>query len=116
MIGHTNATDVLRVVRAAKPLLAEKRVDLQRAWSETGYLIQSLRDNPVTAKQEYDRILDLKDPGLNAKLTFDPAENIAAPFIAKWFSEPIYESLLRVSAISFVIRPLANISNSRDKC
>ena len=38
---------------------------------------------------------------------------IVAPFIARWFSEPIYEPLLRVSAISFVIRPLANISNSR---
>ncbi len=82
VIGHLNATDELRVVRAAKPVLAEKRVDLQRAWSETSHLIQSLRDNPVTAKQEYDRILDLKDPGLNAKLTFDPANNIAAPFIA----------------------------------
>ena len=81
VIGHLNAADELRIVRAAKPLLAEKRTDLQRAWSETSHLIQSLRDNPVTAQQEYDRILDLDDPGLNAKLTFDPADNIAAPFI-----------------------------------
>ncbi len=63
-------------------MLAEKRVDLQRAWSETSYLIQSLRDNPLTAKEEFDRILDIGDPGMNAKLTFDPAEDIAAPFIA----------------------------------
>ncbi len=82
VIGHLNASDALHVIRAAKPVLTEKRVDLQRAWSETSYLIQSLRDNPVTAKQEYDGILDIDDPGLNAKLTFDPADNIAAPFIA----------------------------------
>jgi phosphoribosylformylglycinamidine synthase len=82
VIGHLNASDELHVIRATKPLLVEKRVDLQRAWSETSHLIRSLRDNPVTAKQEYDRILDIHDPGLNASLTFDPADNIAAPFIA----------------------------------
>ena len=81
VIGHLNGADELRIIRSAKPLFAEKRVDLQRAWSETSYLIQSRRDNPLTAKQEFDRILDVGDPGLNAKLTFDPVDNIAAPFI-----------------------------------
>ncbi len=82
VIGHLNAADELRFIRGGKPIFAEKRVDLQRAWSETSYLIQSQRDNPLTAKQEYDRLLDLNDPGLSATLTFDLAENIAAPFIA----------------------------------
>ena len=81
VIGHLNVSDELHIIRAAKPLLVEKRVDLQRAWSETSYLIQSLRDNPLTAKAEFDRILDLNDPGMNAKLTFDPSDNIAAPFL-----------------------------------
>ena len=82
VIGHLNGDDELRVIRAGKPLLAEKRIDLQRAWSETSYLIQSLRDNPDCAQHEYDRILDAKDPGLNAVLTFEPAEDVAAPYIA----------------------------------
>ena len=82
VIGHLNANDELRVVRAGKPLLAEKRVDLQRAWSETSFQIQRLRDNPECAQQEYDRLLDTKDPGLNAHLTFDPSQDVAAPFIA----------------------------------
>ena len=81
VIGHLNDSDDLRIVRAAKPLFVEKRIDLQRAWSETSHLIQALRDNPLTAKEEFDRILDPADPGLNAKLTFDPADNIAASFI-----------------------------------
>jgi phosphoribosylformylglycinamidine synthase len=44
--------------------------------------MQKMRDNPVCAQQEYDRLLDKTDAGMHAKLTFDPAENIAAPYIA----------------------------------
>ena len=56
-------------------------VDLHRAWSETTYQIQKMRDNPVCAQQEYDRILNTEDVGLHAKLTFDPADDVAAPYI-----------------------------------
>ena len=83
VIGHPNESDELRVMRAVRPVLAEKRVDLQSAWSETSYLIQSLRDNPVTAKQEYDRLPDITDAGLNVRLGFDPASNVAAAFIGR---------------------------------
>jgi phosphoribosylformylglycinamidine synthase len=83
VIGHPNREGELRFVLNGKPVLAEKRVDLHRAWSEVTHHIQRLRDNPVCADQEYERILDQEDPGLNAKLTFDPREDIAAPFIAK---------------------------------
>jgi phosphoribosylformylglycinamidine synthase len=44
--------------------------------------MQKMRDNPICAQQEYDRILDKSDAGLHAKLTFDPNENIVAPYIA----------------------------------
>ncbi|MEL7184846.1 MAG: phosphoribosylformylglycinamidine synthase [Pseudomonadota bacterium] len=52
------------------------RATMQREWSEMSYRIQALRDNPVTAKQEFDRILDDRDPGLNVQLSFDPADDI----------------------------------------
>jgi phosphoribosylformylglycinamidine synthase len=80
-VGYPNPWDEVRVIRNAKAVLREKRVDLQRAWSETSYRMQSLRDNPECAQQEYDRILDAGDVGLSATLSFDPAEDIAAPFI-----------------------------------
>ena len=83
VIGHVNGDDELRIIRAAKTVLLEKRIDLQRSWSQTSYHIQRLRDNPACAQQEYDRILDASDPGLHAVLTFDPAEDVAAPFIAR---------------------------------
>ncbi len=83
VIGHLNAQGQLRVIVNGKPVFAEKRVDLHRAWSEVTHHIQRLRDNPVCADQEYDRILDQGDPGLAASLTFDPREDLAAPFVAK---------------------------------
>jgi phosphoribosylformylglycinamidine synthase len=77
LIGTLNDRDEIRFTRNAKPVFAEKRVDLQRAWSETTYLMQKLRDNPECAQEEYDRILDAADPGLSVQLTFDPHEAVA---------------------------------------
>lgn len=49
---------------------------IRRAWSETTYRMQALRDNPVTAREEYDNGLDENDPGLTFNLTYDPDEKI----------------------------------------
>ena len=81
VIGELNQADEIRLMRNNKPVLAEKRVDLQRAWSETTYQMQKLRDNPICAQQEYDRILDTADPGLQVTLCFDTDDDIAAPYI-----------------------------------
>ncbi len=83
VIGSLNARDEIRLVRNAKPLLAAPRVELERAWSEVSFRMQQLRDNPDCAKEEFDRILDRDDPGLSASPSFDPADDIAAPFIGK---------------------------------
>ena len=53
-------------------------VQMQRVWSETSFRIQSLRDNPLCAQQEYDTLLDPEDAGLHSTLTFDASENICA--------------------------------------
>jgi len=44
--------------------------------------MQSLRDNPECADQEYDRLLDVADTGLHSDLSYDSNENIAADLIA----------------------------------
>jgi phosphoribosylformylglycinamidine synthase len=74
LVGTLNERDEVCFTRNAKPVFAEKRVDLQRAWSETTYQMQKLRDNPECAQEEYDRILDVADPGLSVALTYDPKE------------------------------------------
>jgi phosphoribosylformylglycinamidine synthase len=83
IVGRPTEDDEIRVVHDGLIVYRRPRVDLQRAWSETTWQMQSMRDNPVCAQQEYDRALDTADPGLSVHLTFDPAEDIAAPLIAR---------------------------------
>ena len=52
---------------------------LRRAWSETTYRMQAHRDNPVSAREEYDNALDEHDPGMQFKLTYDPDAAAAGP-------------------------------------
>jgi len=82
-IGFPNDKDEIRFTRNAKVVFAAGRIDLQRAWSETTFRMQALRDNPDCAQEEFDRALDSADPGLAFAPTFEPSEDIAAPFIAK---------------------------------
>lgn len=37
---------------------------------------------------------------------------IAAPWLAKWYDTPLYTTLLRVSALSFLFRPFVNLPSS----
>ena len=81
MIGTVNDTNEVIFKRDDKIVYAQSRVILHRMWSETTYQMQKLRDNPVCAQQEYDRILDISDKGLCSKPSFDVQENIAAPYL-----------------------------------
>jgi phosphoribosylformylglycinamidine synthase len=78
------ATGVAAVTVAAngKVIYSASRIELHRRWSEVSFRMQALRDNPQCAREEYSRLLDVKDPGLHADLTYDPADNVAAPYIS----------------------------------
>jgi phosphoribosylformylglycinamidine synthase len=58
-------------------VLGADRFEFRKAWSETSYHMQSLRDNPECAAQEMAARLDAEDPGLHAALSFDPDDNVA---------------------------------------
>ncbi len=83
VIGAPNQESCLYITRGAAQVYWEGGTALLRAWSETSYQIQRLRDNPDCAQQEFDRLLDVNDPGLHAQLSFDPAEEMLAPYILK---------------------------------
>lgn len=83
IIGTLTDDDIVSFTHDHKEIFYDSRVNLQRAWSETSYRMQALRDNPLCAQEEYDHILDAADPGLSAHLTFDPEDKIAAPFIGR---------------------------------
>ena len=60
-------------------MLEFDRVELHRRWSELTFRMQSLRDNPDTAEEQYSSVLDESDPGLNAVAGQAPAVKGTAP-------------------------------------
>jgi phosphoribosylformylglycinamidine synthase len=85
-LGRPLAGDEIRIT-AGELQLRESRTQLRRAWSETTWRMQRLRDNPECADEEFEKLNDPSDPGLGARLTFDPAEDIAA----RWSSPAVNE-------------------------
>ncbi len=83
VIGAPSDDDRIEFRLDNEIVLAEERINWQRRWSETTFHMQALRDQSDCAQEEYDRILDCEDPGLSAKLSFDPAEDVTAPYINK---------------------------------
>jgi phosphoribosylformylglycinamidine synthase len=76
-IGRVEKEAALTIRRGEETILRLERARMQREWSEMSYRIQALRDNPATALEEFDRILDDDDPGLNVELTFDVNDDIS---------------------------------------
>jgi len=56
------------------------RTNLHKIWTETSFHIQSLRDNPSCADEEFSLLDDAARPGLSVTVPFDPAERVSAPF------------------------------------
>ena len=81
VIARPRYDDQVRVTLFEEPLLETTRQLTQRTWSETSYRMQALRDNPECAKNEFDNLLDVRDPGLSAAPTFDINDDISAPYI-----------------------------------
>jgi phosphoribosylformylglycinamidine synthase len=83
-LGTAEAFDRIVVAdRHGTLLLDTTRTELRSAWSETSYRLQALRDNPACAEEERTQATDPRNPGLFATLTFDPAHDVAAPYVAR---------------------------------
>jgi phosphoribosylformylglycinamidine synthase len=74
-IATLNQSGMIEILRHGEQLYRESGVKLMRIWSETSYQLQRLRDNPACAQEEFDSLLDASDPGLHARLTYNPNEN-----------------------------------------
>ena len=82
-VGAPTVGDTVNVAANGAVVYSASRIELHRRWSEVSFRMQALRDNPQCASEAYSRLLDAKDPGLHARLTYDPADNVAAPYIAR---------------------------------
>ncbi|KOR30000.1 phosphoribosylformylglycinamidine synthase [Achromatium sp. WMS1] len=82
IIGSISTDDTLIFSHHGQDVFKEKRIVLQQAWSETGYHLQALRDNPECAQEAFATIAQTDDPGLsNTSLSFDYKIDVAAPYI-----------------------------------
>ena len=64
-------------------LLQSDRLSLELLWSKVSHTLQRLRDDAACADEERASLSKTRnqDPGLNAKLSFNPHENIIGPLI-----------------------------------
>ncbi|MGN0853572.1 MAG: phosphoribosylformylglycinamidine synthase [Kiritimatiellia bacterium] len=78
VIGTLTDDRSFKVAVGCRRALSTDLTAIRRAWSETTWRMQALRDNPATAKEEYDNALDAGDPGLSFALTYDPDGKVKA--------------------------------------
>lgn len=71
--GDARGNQRLRVLRGSSIAHEALLSELQALWSDTTHRMQSLRDNPACAKQEFELKCQLSDPGLSPLLTFEPS-------------------------------------------
>ncbi|QPN31987.1 phosphoribosylformylglycinamidine synthase [Diaphorobacter sp. JS3051] len=72
----------LQVWRDAKAVFSASLPDLHQVWDAVSWKICQQRDNPACADSEHAAAGDPADPGMHVQLTFDPLDNVAAPYIA----------------------------------
>ncbi|MEI6114813.1 MAG: phosphoribosylformylglycinamidine synthase subunit PurQ, partial [Burkholderiales bacterium] len=81
VIGSLNGADEIEIFRDGKRIWGRARAELGQVWSEVSYRIAAQRDNADCAKAEFDTWLDVVDPGMMTAVTYDPQENVAAPYL-----------------------------------
>ena len=82
-LGRPRPALKVRVNQGGRVLLDEDVMALRAGWSRVSLEMQKLRDNPRGAEEEFAAKCDPADPGLSSRLTFDPTEDVAAPYISK---------------------------------
>ncbi len=82
VIGKTNERGLVEIWRDAKAVFSASLHALHQTWDEVSARIAALRDNPACAEAEHASAGRADDPGLHVHLSFDPDEDITAPFIA----------------------------------
>ena len=80
-IGKPNERGVVAVWRDTKAVFSAPLRELHQVWDEVSWRIATLRDNPACADAEHDAAGRADDAGLHVHLSFDPADNPAAPYI-----------------------------------
>ncbi|MDZ4187255.1 MAG: phosphoribosylformylglycinamidine synthase [Hydrogenophaga sp.] len=71
----------LQVWRDTKSVFSANLFDLHQVWDSVSWKINQQRDNPACADSEHAAAGLPADPGMHVSLSFDPLDNVAAPFL-----------------------------------
>jgi phosphoribosylformylglycinamidine synthase len=82
-IGRAVSGDRVRVSHAGQVVIDTRRGELRARWSHVSHQIARRRDDATCADEEHALRTDPAALGLSASLSFDPASDIAAPFVAR---------------------------------
>lgn len=80
-VAENRSDQAISIASKGSLLWSSTRASLQSAWSETSYKMQTLRDSPKGALEEYENISREDNVGLSYQLTFNPSENVSTPFV-----------------------------------
>ncbi len=80
-IGRPVPGNEILFTSGGRELYRNMRTGLHKMWSETSFHIASLRDNPISAAQEFELLDDAERPGLTVQVPFDLTERVSAPFL-----------------------------------
>jgi phosphoribosylformylglycinamidine synthase len=76
LLGEPKSDPHLSFRHGGQALFSASRAELLRAWSETSFHVQALRDNSNCAKEELELRSSADDPGLSPRLTFGLDEQV----------------------------------------
>jgi phosphoribosylformylglycinamidine synthase len=71
----------LSIWRDTQEIFSAKLEDLHQVWDSVSWKICQQRDNSVCADSEHALIGNPGNPGLHVSLSFEPHENVAAPYL-----------------------------------
>ncbi len=74
-LGWVGNDETLEVAHRGEVAFRATRAELERCWAETSFRMQSLRDNPQCAEQEFASIT-ADDPGFTAQIGFDVNDDL----------------------------------------
>jgi phosphoribosylformylglycinamidine synthase len=81
VVGQATERNEMIIRSGTEVVYQNSRTAMQKMWAETSFHVQSLRDNPESAQQEFSLLDDVARPGLSVNVPFDLAERVNEPFI-----------------------------------
>lgn len=81
VIGAPSENDHLIIFRDGSYIYRKPWSEIAANWERFSYEMSQRRDNPVTAKAQYELNQRIDAPGLFARVGFNPQENLVAPYI-----------------------------------